>query len=702
MPELAAGHGRRALLVGVNEYPKLDPRYRLHGCVNDVEAMAHILETVARFPHDAITLLRDQEATRDRILENLGRLRDEAAPGDLVVFQFSGHGSQMTDREGDEADGLDETIVPSDSGRRPHPNRDITDDEIYDWLRGLTEKTDNVVFIADCCHSGTNTRDPFGEPSRWVEPDDRPVEELPPSPFGPEEIEALRGGSRDLGASGWVPVGKRHVVIAGCQDDESSYELDAPDDPQLKHGALTYFLTQEIARAKPGTTYLDVFEKASVQVTARYPRQHPQLEGTRDRELFGVRDLQPMRYVAVSGRSGQTVTLAAGAAHGMTTGSQWAVYPPGTRRADEQARPLGRVTVTAVRAVETDAAIDEEDEPIAAGARAVETVRDIGEPRLAVEVVTPPGHDAAKEALRGALASSPLVEPSSDDARADIRAYVVPARSGAGEDDPVPQLGAVSRPVWAVVGKDGRLLMPLHRVDEPDVQFILRQNLESLVRYRRLLALANPNPDNALEGEIDVTLLRRTGSGWEEATPDPTRGRVVFEEGDQFAIRVVNRHTGPVWVSVLDFGLTGRIDLVHPPAGPSERVDPPTARSPNNRLEIGTRAGSELYLGFPDNFPYVKDPTDTEPVAGVEVFKVFAATGRPADFSYMLQGSYRGLRGDEEESELEQVLTETLVPGSRDVRRRQGQVPSDQEWTSVDLPFELRRIREEPASGSRP
>jgi hypothetical protein len=690
MPEVAADHGRRALLVGVNEYPMLPARYRLHGCVNDVEAMAHILETVAGFPRDNITLLRDHEATRDRILEELGRLSDEAAPGDLVVFQFSGHGSQMTDREGDEADGLDETIVPYDSGRRPHPNRDITDDEIYDWLRQVTETTDNVVLITDACHTGTISRDLFGEPSRWVETDDRPVEELPESPFGPEAVEALRGGSRDLGGSGWLPLGRRYVVIAGCQDDESSFELDSPDDPQLKHGALTYFLTREIARAEPGSTYLDVFEKASVQVTAYYPRQHPQLEGTRDRELFGVRDLQPMRYVAVGGRSGQTVTLAAGAAHGMTVGSQWAVYPPGTRRVDDQAQPLGRVTITAVRAVEADASIDEEGGPIGAGARAVETVRAIGEPRLAVEVVTPPGHDAAREALLGALRSSELVEPSSDAARAGVRAYLIPARSEAGPDDPVPQLGPVSEPVWAVIGKDGRLAMPVHRVDEANVAFTLRENLEGLMRYRRLLALANPN--SALQGKIDATLLRRSGSGWEEATPDPAGGRVVFEEGDEIGVRVVNRHTGPVWVAVLDFGVAGAISSVHPQSGPSERVDPPSARSPGNRLEIGMRPGSELPLGFPESFPYVKDPTDAEPAAGAEVFKVFAHTGRPIGFSYMLQGSYRGAlrEEDEEESELEQVLTETLGLGTRDVRR-QGQVPSEQEWTTVNLPFELRR-----------
>jgi hypothetical protein len=80
MPELSAGQGRRALLVGVNEYPMLPSGYRLNGCVNDVEAMARILETVAGFPRDAITVLRDQEATRDRILEELGRLASEPGP----------------------------------------------------------------------------------------------------------------------------------------------------------------------------------------------------------------------------------------------------------------------------------------------------------------------------------------------------------------------------------------------------------------------------------------------------------------------------------------------------------------------------------------------------------------------------------------------------------------------------------------------
>ena len=69
----------------------------------------------------------------------------------------------MTHREGDEADGMDETTVPFDSGRDLYPNRDITDDEIFAWLRKLSARTDNITLIFDSCHSGTIDRDPFGE-----------------------------------------------------------------------------------------------------------------------------------------------------------------------------------------------------------------------------------------------------------------------------------------------------------------------------------------------------------------------------------------------------------------------------------------------------------------------------------------------------------------------------------------------------------
>ncbi len=151
-----------ALLIGINEYPKFAPRGQLSGCVNDVEVMRQALVNSFNFPENHVAVLTDRQATRKGILTAMRDLVQKVGQDDVVVVHYSGHGSQMTDLEGDEPDGLDETIVPYDSGRAPYENRDIKDDEIYLWLKDLTAKTSSVTLVFDCCHSGTITRDDFG------------------------------------------------------------------------------------------------------------------------------------------------------------------------------------------------------------------------------------------------------------------------------------------------------------------------------------------------------------------------------------------------------------------------------------------------------------------------------------------------------------------------------------------------------------
>lgn len=121
----------RALLIGINNY--LSPQIRsLQGAVNDVETMAQILSTRFGFSKSQIKILVDKEATRDGILSALQNFVGQAGPGDLLYIHFSGHGSQVKDFEGDEEDGMDETIVPYDG--RTGGIRDITDDEIGEIL----------------------------------------------------------------------------------------------------------------------------------------------------------------------------------------------------------------------------------------------------------------------------------------------------------------------------------------------------------------------------------------------------------------------------------------------------------------------------------------------------------------------------------------------------------------------------------------
>jgi hypothetical protein len=670
-PEIRA---RRALLIGIDDYPKLN---KLEGCVNDVELMHNILWERFAFPPENLTLLRNAQATRDAILSALDALVESTNRNDIIVIHYAGHGSQMTDREGDEPDGMDETIMPYDSEGRWGINRDITDDEIHLRLIQLGEKTPHITLIFDSCHSGTITRDTFGARSRSMDSDTRLVSQLPPSPIPKELWSGLRGS----GPSGWAHLSDRYLLIAGCRDEETSFEYRPPEgNGKVTHGAMTYFLCRELGRATSGTSYRDVFERMASQVNAANPKQHPQMEGRADREIFGVTELEPMRFIPVISRSGDSVTLGAGLAHGMTLRSRFAVYPQGAKRTIG-VDPIGEIEITEVRAVTAEAGIREEKVAgsIRQDARAVESVHMHGKLRLAVQLVADGSHSSVQQ-LRTEVAASLLLQLVGNDEAADLRVYLLAPRDRVVTGDPVPQVEAVSEPTWAVVGREGQLVMPLKQLDAVRE---VKDNLEKLARYEQTLKLENPDPDSELRGKFSLELLRQRPDGaWVPAEPESAGGDAVFEEGEAIAFRISSRHQAPVYLSLLDFGLTGRIGLIYPPGGAKEQL------GPGKSFTIGARVGERPWkLRIPRAFPFAEDPTGTVAIEGTETLKLFV-TAAEADFRFLEQ---EGVRGNERErtSPLE-LLWRAASFGA--ATRDAGQEPVGQEdWTTVVRPLLLRR-----------
>lgn len=68
-----------------------------------------------------------------------------------LVFQFSGHGGQVPDTDGDEEDAKDETIIPCDYQSAGQ----ITDDDLFKMLVKPLPEGVLLTAIMDCCHSGT-------------------------------------------------------------------------------------------------------------------------------------------------------------------------------------------------------------------------------------------------------------------------------------------------------------------------------------------------------------------------------------------------------------------------------------------------------------------------------------------------------------------------------------------------------------------
>ena len=147
--------GQRALLIGVGTYKHVQP---LIGPPRDVDKVERLLTEHLGFERSEIAVLKNDKATRENILRTIETvLINGSQPGDRIFIYYSGHGGQVEDRNGDEEDGLDETLVPVDAGIGGELEAlQITDDETGALLDRLADR--NVTVIVDACHSGTVTR----------------------------------------------------------------------------------------------------------------------------------------------------------------------------------------------------------------------------------------------------------------------------------------------------------------------------------------------------------------------------------------------------------------------------------------------------------------------------------------------------------------------------------------------------------------
>lgn len=140
---------QKALLVGINDYQSIND---LRGCLNDIVNMRDTLMTYRGFTAKDIRVVVDSRASVENVKQRLDWLVEGAQPGDQLFFHFSGHGSQIRDRNGDELyDHKDEILclygMNWDTGY-------LTDDYFDELFKRLP---DGVVFdvFFDCCNSGT-------------------------------------------------------------------------------------------------------------------------------------------------------------------------------------------------------------------------------------------------------------------------------------------------------------------------------------------------------------------------------------------------------------------------------------------------------------------------------------------------------------------------------------------------------------------
>lgn len=266
---LAAATGRRvALCVGIDRYSGGNA---LAGCVADANAWATTLGSLGF----ETSMLTDEQATRAAIDERLRALIGRSRAGDVIVFQYAGHGTYVPDLDGDEDDGNDEAICPVDFDTGAL----YIDDDIAKVLATLPQGV-NLTMFMDCCHSGTNTRFAAGTPQRGAT---RGIDErrrfLVPTP---EVIKAHIEFRKRLGDGSAARAAGGHpmtvVKFAACLDDEVAWESQG-------HGEFTVRATRVLAQGIDGMSNQQFIERVVTGFGAT-PRQHPMLDGAKDTGAF--------------------------------------------------------------------------------------------------------------------------------------------------------------------------------------------------------------------------------------------------------------------------------------------------------------------------------------------------------------------------------------------------------------------------------
>ena len=150
-----------AVLIGSNY---IGTQYRLYGCQNDVIKYKTVLINNFGYKNEDIKMLIDltgyEYPTKANILKYMDWIYQQTCTPNLIdeiTFYYSGHGTSVKDKDGDELDGMDECIVPLDFEKFGF----ILDDYIYASFLSKLKPVKKIICIFDSCNSASCTDLPY-------------------------------------------------------------------------------------------------------------------------------------------------------------------------------------------------------------------------------------------------------------------------------------------------------------------------------------------------------------------------------------------------------------------------------------------------------------------------------------------------------------------------------------------------------------
>ncbi|KAF8580652.1 hypothetical protein K439DRAFT_1636896 [Ramaria rubella] len=299
-----------ALIIGIDNY---HGAATLTGAVPDANKVDRYIRQHLGVSEDRITNLRDEEATRQKILEAFRALSDPSnkiRKQNPILIYFAGHGCEITRPDGWDTGGQEtiQAILAQDVQLKEWSSRTvfpIPDRTIASYLNKLSkEKGNNTTVIFDCCHAAHGTR---GEGVR----SEKFYGQLP------SDIDSMSGIRSQVVLQGFEIQNLRsHVLLAACGAREFARE-----------GGGKGFFTEAL---------LNTFEKSGVDKLSyvefmkqlpELSHQNPQCEGHHQGRILFSTHIPRMGFdffPVVPYGTGYRVS--AGKVHGVDNGSLFDVY----------------------------------------------------------------------------------------------------------------------------------------------------------------------------------------------------------------------------------------------------------------------------------------------------------------------------------------------------------------------------------------
>lgn len=537
----AAAEAQRVfgMFVGIADYkysrskvPRSDLE-DLGGAPNDIAAMRATLESRLTFAR-SVTLL-NQDATRGAILQTFVRLVDEAAPGDTLLFYYTGHGARLVDQSNQQLSGYNSTLVPYDARDPQAPESgDILDNELREMIAAAAAAGVNVVTIFDSCNSGTATRSP------WIEEGTVRLRGAPDLKLSAPRVERTR--TVTLSAT---PVNPRQlgytVHLAAAPDGKAAIERMING---RWRGDFTDALVRSLNEMPANASYRELLDSVRMKLRQRLRAEtnarvmtDVRGEGALDQGFLGR--WSPVRLLEGSRTEDGSWQLAAGSIAGVTGGSRFAGYSSPAAARDGKTSPIVTAVVSAVDVGSAHLTLDPAAKLDGLTNKLFwrETARGAGTERLKVRI-------SAKERRASEAVAKQL----------DGLAFVL---ASSGNPDIVLDLDKQPGTVRVIRADDDTEVTLIPIGDEAR----LRAVLEQIARYHSLLAMVG----QGTQLKLDFGLSEKACDG-SSAPPIVYRdGEAQFQSGvqgrNQFMLVLRNNEDFPVYPNIINLSAGYEVTL---------------------------------------------------------------------------------------------------------------------------------------------